>query len=595
MTKSVRSAVKKISRKSSRERKDSGYESTEEKENYCEQIISHHRNEEQIIDVYPVLHASRSPQLERRGTTIDDLISSKKPSDRRHHTQRSASMSRPSSTRNSQTVKPIIQRRPTLFDSNSSSMMRLGPTPHSDQTYVSSRFRNENTSKFVIGTLWNTFALVNNLFLHRPHTRRNAMTGENIQAEQLAHLQRLYSLAERDQENSSPTSQHFHSAVREALLEPQTNHLQSIVLDILSSDRERKRCTCYGNHHLPSCMYYDHSLPYIKRYLENTSELERIFYDIRKSNEPKARDVSTQSHLEKPIRTFQHSRSTVNSATQSSPIAIYSHVSTQYSPMGNQILHSIPMNMSTQTTNDLNSKPVEYTNILPRMKSKDHLYINIGSTENEEIPMQHTAEELIPKITTDNSTQFNTKPLGEDQISDRRNSLLNELKEKISSSNRKTQITTTEEEEEEQEDLLPNHTVRSLVSMFEITSPIDKNPKVLTPPNISTLNITTEEIPDSIDHYANEVASNIVDNAVLTATTTAIHHNEQLQRRFSLYKNGGGYGKNLLFQSNTFVPLNENIHPQNDVNLRGISYFFLSSIDLKSFSSCISNIQCAFK
>lgn len=591
MTKSVRSAVKKNSRKSSRERHDSGYESTEEKENYFEQIISHHQNEQQIIDVYPVLHTSRSPNLDRRGTTIDDLISSRKPPDRRHHTQRSASMSRRSSTRTSQTLKPIIQRRPTLFESNSSSMMRLGNPSHSDHTYVSSRFRNENTSKFVIGTLWNTFALVNNLFLHRPHTRRNAMTGENIQAEQLAHLQRLYSLAERDQENSSPTNSNFHSAIREALLEPQTNHLQSIVLDMISSsNRERKRCTCYGNHHLPSCIYYDHSLPYIKRYLENTSELERIFYDIRKSNQPKVQDATTQSHLDKPIRTFLHTRSTVNTATQSSPIAVYSHVCTQYSPMGNQILHSIrpiSMNMSTQTTNDLNSTPVEYTNIFPQRKSKDHLYINIPSAENDKIP---TAQ-----YTTDNSTQYSAKPLADDRISDRRNSLMNELKEKICSSNRKTPITTAEEEEEddddEEENLLPNHTVRSLVSMFEITSPIDKkspnnNTKVLTPPEISTLNITTEEIPNSIDQYANEVASNIVDNAVLTATTTAIHQHEQLQRRFSLYKNGGGYGKNLLFQSNTFVPSNENVYPQNDVNLRGrFVLIFLCTFHLPYFSS----------
>ena len=560
-TKSVRSAVK-FSRTSSHERNDSGYESNDENENYLEQIVTNHRKQrdEQIIHVYPLYHTSRSPTVEHHGATIDDLIFSKKPPpDRRHHTQRSASMlpeksRRPSSMRNSQTLKPIIQRRSTIFDSNSNSVMRAN-----DQTYVSSTFRNENTSKFVIGTLWNTFALVNNLFLHRPQTRRNAMTGENIQAEQLAHLQRLYSLAEREQQDQA--------IPRETLSEPETNYLQSIVLDILSSNREPRRCTCYGNHHLSSCVYYDHSLPYIRRYLENTSELERIFHDIRRANQPKVRDASTQSYLDKPIRSFIHSRSTVNTATQ-------------YSPMTNKINH---LNISTQTSDNLDQfhpKSIEYTNILPRLKSKDHTYINASplftSTENEDISPQYTAEEIFPKRTTDSSTQYNTKPFIDGHMYDRRNSLMSELKEVISSSNIKLQTAKQEEEEEEDEDrLLPNHTVRSLVSMFETTSPLrrksdlifpeNNNSKVLTPPDLSPLNITAEETLDPIEQYASEVASTIVDNAVLTATTTAIYHNEQLQRRFSSYKNGGGHGKSLLFQSNTFVPSNDV-----DSNLRGI-------------------------
>ena len=163
---------------------------------------------------------------------------------------------------------------------------------------------------------------------------------------------------------------------------------------------------------------------------------------------------------------------------------------------------------------------------------------------------------------------------------DRRNSLMSELKEAISSLKTKLQTAnqeeqTEEEDEENEERLLPNNTVRSLVLMFETTSPLRKksdlifpennNSKVLTPPDLSSLNITAEKTPDPIEQYASEVASAIVDNAVLTATTTAIHHNEQLQRRFSLYKNGGGHGKSLLFQSNTFVPSNDD-----DSNLRGI-------------------------
>ncbi len=543
LIKSVRSAVK-LSRYSSRERSDSGYESNEDTEDYLEQIITNHQ---QQIHVYPLLHTSRSPNMERRGTTIDDLISSK--NDRRasrsasssnlprRYIQRSASMSaqktrRQSSVGSSQSLKPIIHRRSTLFDSSMGSLIRLTSTPrlNDDDTYLSTRFRNENTSKFVIGTLWNTFALVNNLFLQRPRKRRNAIAEENIQTEQLAHLRQLYSLAEQDQNNELTLNNNLQSVIREALLEPETNNLQSIIFDILSTNK-KQHCTCYGNHHISSCIYYDHSLPYIKRYLDNTSELERVFYDIEKSNKPKVQDASTQSYIEKPIRTFIHSKSMNNAATQSSPIGTYrSHVSTQVTPI-----------------------------------------------ENENVSTRYSLEKISSKKT-------NPKKIDDETIYDRRNSLMNELKQVISSSDFK--LNTTNEENK----YLPNHTVRSLVSIFETTKPIIKKSNLpiqqnpittnsieLTPPDSALLNISTEEIQSSIVHdtieqYANEIASNIVDNAVLTATTTAVYHNEQLHRRFSFYKNGGGHGKSLLFQSNTFVPLNERRNEEVDQNLRGIFY-----------------------
>jgi hypothetical protein len=168
---------------------------------------------------------------------------------------------------------------------------------------------------------------------------------------------------------------------------------------------------------------------------------------------------------------------------------------------------------------------------------------------------------------------------------------MNELKQVLTSLPSQSQIINEEQKS------LPNHTVRSLVSMFETTLEVNKpnlifrqkttndNPKVLTPSETTLLNISTEEIhssivPDSIEQYADEIASNIVDNAVLTATTTTVYHNEQLQRRFSLYKNGGGVGKNLLFQTNTFVPSTEIMHEEFDENLRGI--FPINSLSMEN-------------
>jgi hypothetical protein len=212
------------------------------------------------------------------------------------------------------------------------------------------------------------------------------------------------------------------------------------------------------------------------------------------------------------MRTFIHLKSTQS----------HSHASTQYSP------RETPMN------------------ILPSMKDKDYIYINVGTQvtpiENQDISIQSIPEKI------------SSKKIDDEMIHDQRNSLMNELKQVLSSSNSKTNLIN-----EENKHLLPNHTVRSLVSIFETTKP--SNLSARQKPNIELAppkeEIQSPIIHDTIEQYANEIASNIVDNAVLTATTTTVYHNEQLHRRFSFYKNGGGYGKSLLFQSNTFVPLND--------------------------------------
>ncbi|CAF4598563.1 unnamed protein product, partial [Rotaria magnacalcarata] len=71
-------------------------------------------------------------------------------------------------------------------------------------------------------------------------------------------------------------------------------------------------------------------------------------------------------------------------------------------------------------------------------------------------------------------------------------------------------------------------------------------------------------------------ASNIIENAVSTGTTRSVYHNEQQQReqqrRFSFYNNNGGQGKSLLFQSNTFVPVNGTVNQGKNQDFRGISY-----------------------
>ncbi len=539
--------------KINRERNDSGYESNEDTDNYIEQIVNNYQQEE--FHVYPVLHESRSPNIERRGTTIDDLITSNSRSNiSQRYNQRSSSISsqklrRQSSIGNSQTLKPILHRRSTLFDSSIGTLIRLTGTPklnNNDNTYLSTTFRSENTSKFVIGTLWNTFALVNNLFLQRPTKRRNALSGEtNIQSEQLTNLQRLYSLAKQDREKEYSTN-NLQSIITEALLEPQTKNLQSIVFDILSSNKKH-HCNCYENHHIPSCIYYDHSLPYITRFNDKTSELEQIFEDMMKPNKRKYQDAATQSYVEKPSRTFTHLKSTNNVATQSS-------------------IRGSKINISTQTIdynkNNFNSNNTDLIRLEPKINNP---------IVNEDISTRKPSilNQLKPKPIENNNNN---------NIYDRRNSLMNELKQVLASSSSSKQEKIPEENKS-----LPNHTVRSLVSMFETTStiknlnllisqkPIINLSNVLTPPESTLLNISSEEIQSSslnntIEQYANDIASNILDNAVLTATTTTLYHNEQLQRRFSFYKNGGGHGKNLLFQANTFLPSTQ----QEDQNSRGI-------------------------
>ncbi|CAF4380886.1 unnamed protein product, partial [Adineta steineri] len=184
-------------------------------------------------------------------------------------------------------------------------------------------------------------------------------------------------------------------------------------------------------------------------------------------------------------------------------------------------------------------------------------------------------------------------------IEDQRNTLMNELKE----------VFTIPKEELDRKSP-PNHTVGSLVSMFETTTPANKL-HINIPNNKTTIKSITndskvsnssnkenEKIPSSInddviEQYVNEVVSNIVDNAILTAAIETTNYSneqqqqqQQLQRRFSFYSNGGGHGKSLLFQSNTFVPTIDIIKHDTDENFRGISSeFFSSEIIPSSFSN----------
>jgi hypothetical protein len=449
------------------------------------------------------------------------------------------------------------------LNSSIGALIGLTGTPklnNEDDTYVSTRFRNENTSKFVIGTLWNTFALVNNLFLQRPRKRRNALSGEvNLQADQLAHLQRLYSLAERDQADERPTT-NLESIVAESLLESSsinpTNHLQSVISDILSSKKDA-HCTCYGNHHIPSCIYYDHSLPYLPN-SDNISQIEKILSDIQNSSKSSYQDAATQSYIEKPQRTFTHFKPTNDISTQ-----LHNHASTQYSPIGDKNSISTQFN-STEIPNNIDVSTQTIENNLNNISTKSNL---------DEIskPMNITTQS-IPKIIEDN------------HIHDRRSSLMNELKQVISSSSPKDTIKSKQNLDEKPPPPPPSHTVRSLVSMFETTNqsnllfqrkPITNNSNVLTPPDSTLLDIVTEEahasiVPDPIEQYANEIASNIVDNAVVTATTTTVCYDEQQERRFSFYNNGGGHGKSLLFRSNTFVPSTDILTQETEQHFRGI-------------------------
>ncbi|CAF1122720.1 unnamed protein product [Rotaria sordida] len=662
LIKSVRSAAK-ISCYSYRERNDSGYESNEDTDNYIEEIITNYQQE---FYVYPVSSRPRSISMERQGTTIDDLISQNNnlPSrstnfsrNSRRYVQRSVSMSpqklnRQSSINNSQTLKPIIQRRPTLFNSSLGSLIHLTGTPrlnYDDDTYVSTTFRNENTSKFVIGTLWNTFALVNNLFLQRPRNRRNAISGDsNIRAVELARLEQLYSFAERDQANELPTN-NLESIFTDVLSQSKrhkTNHLQSIIFDMLSSPRQH-HCNCYGNHHLPTCIYYDHSVPYVRRFPGSTSQLETVFHDVHKLNRPHRQDAGTQSYIEKPLRIFTHIKPTTNVSTQYSPIRDKNSTELNLKKKDDKYYYYDSIDVSTQTIehkkNSLNDISTQFSpipiddnkdmNFLYQPKSRtniydDRIYANVSTqfsptpVENissnfksqiindmkikhtnastqfspipvEDISTQYYIEEIKDKKPkyTNNLTQLNSKINQDNTIHDQKNLVMNELKQILSSSTSKE---STIHEEKSEKKSPPPHSVRSLVSMFETTSlpkklNINSQPKsftnlttnsrkLISPLDSKSISMGLEEVHSSIAHdvieqYANEVASNIVDNAVLTAITTTVYHNEQEQqpRRFSFYNNSGGHGKSLLFQSNTFVPSNGTVNQEEIQDFRAES------------------------
>ena len=696
LAKSVRSAAKN-SRYSFCERRDSGYESNEETDNYLEDIVTNYQQDDHVFSVYPFLHETRSPSTERRETLSDDFASStetlsqsrRSSTSPRRPAQRSVSMSpqksrRISATRHSQTLKPIIHRRSTIFNSTVGSLIRLTGTPrfnNEDETYVSARFRNENTSKFVIGTLWNTFALVNNLFLQRARKRRNAISGDtNIQADQLAYLQRLYSLAERDQANEIPPD--YHHPLVEGTGLPPTRHLESIASEILST-APTHRCNCFGTHHTPSCLFYDHSVPYFQPFSGPTARLEGIVDDIKTANKPHHRDATTQSSVDKPMRSFARTKPTSHATTQSSPVLsftrLFHHVSTQSDsradpttssirtfeelhPRGfdhvnastqcspallaehptRQFLHvstqisppppvaiehptlfhtqtdphtadantSMSVDVFTQMeSNTIDDVTSTFANVSTQFSSSDVRKSNrYEFTQPHPIRMDGMLNKLSPQEVEDDhvrprniSTQFNIDPAEaerHDHLEHRRASLMSELKEVVSSA-------LPEKRNSEGRDIVPTQstsaqTVRNLVSRFETVPstsvaqesnlivhqlPLShvplNNVQVLSPPDSTILNIGTEGthssvVHDTIEQYASDMASNILDNAVLTAITTPVYHHgkheQQLRSRFTSYNNGGGHGKTLLFQSNTFVPANPSVQQEQmeeDTEIRG--------------------------
>ena len=707
LAKSVRSAAKN-SRYSFRDRHDSGYESNEETDNYLEDIVTNYQQDEHVFSVYPFFHETRSPSTERRETLSDDFASSaetfsesrRSSASPRRAAQRSASMSpqksrRVSSTRHSQTLKPIIHRRSTIFNSTIGSLIRLTGTPrfnNDDETYVSTRFRNENTSKFVIGTLWNTFALVNNLFLQRARKRRNAISGDtNIQADQLAYLQRLYSLAERDQANEIPPD--YHHPLVEGTGIPPTRHLESIASEILSTGPPH-RCNCFGTHHTPSCIFYDHSVPYFKPFSGPTSRLEGIVDDIKTANKPHHRDATTQSSVDKPMRSFARTKPTSHATTQSSPVLsfarLFHHVSTQYdaredpttssfrtfeehhprgfdqvnastqysplhaadpptrhfldvstqiSPVPPPLIeHRTPFytqtdrhaadantSMSVDVSTQMQSNTIDdvtstFANASTQFSSSDVRKSNrYEFTQPSPIRMEGVLNKLSPQEEVEDdqvrhrniSTQLNIDPIEaewNDHLRQRHASLLSELKEAVSSGLPEKQ--NSEGREVAQTQSTSAQTVRNLVSIFETVPstttgqesnlilhqlafahvPLN-NVQVLSPPDSTILNISTEGthssvVHDTIEQYAAEMASSILDNAVLTTITTPVYHHgkqEQLQlrSRFSSYNNGGGHGKSLLFQSNTFVPAHPSGHQEEveeDTDIRGSCRSILSPL-----------------
>ena len=639
LAKSIR-ATAKLNYHSHRKRNDSGYESTEDTDSDFEQIIANYQ-QTQVYHVYPVSSVKRPTSIALRSTTIDNLMSeSHIPSPRssktsRQHVHRSASLLTQkshlqSSINNNRMPTPSTRNCSTILDSNFGTLTDLPTTPRLNNqdgnTYSSTRFRNENTSKFVIGTLWNTFALVNNLFLQRSGSRRNATYNEStVHTDQLAHLEELHSSTVHDQPNEIPTN-HLESVVNEILLEPNTNktdHLRSIVSNMFISMRNHY-CSCYGNHHIPSCAYYDHSLPYVRYFHNETTQFEETFRNVKQSNKFEHQNVAIQSQMKKPPRFFTHIIPTTNVATQSSPILTLTQLHNhRNNPFDDKNNISIQMNskevdnidVSTQTLeNNFDDKPIENYDHINNCQSKlnkynDNLYVNVSTQfspivikdsptyfnypliNNTKVNYIHASSQISPIKFEDISTQYcledikikhekilNLNRIRDNHISNQRNYLINELKQALPSSTLNEETINDKESEKKS---LPAHTVRSLVSMFETSSSLMKpnlvlqrktstkltvgHLKEISPVDSMCLNIAVEETNrsdtqhDMIQQCVNEIAPDIIDNDILTATTTTIvyDNNRQKSRRFSLYKNGGGHGKNLLFQSNTFVPEND--------------------------------------
>ncbi|CAF0737106.1 unnamed protein product, partial [Didymodactylos carnosus] len=618
-----------------------------------------------------------------------------------------------SSTRGS--VAAPSESRRSIFSSSlgiESSSRLNQPRVFDDKTVVSSSFRNENTSKFLIGTLWNTFALVNNLFLQKARRRRDALTSADLNPDQLEHLQRLAQLAnyynqqeETDYENDidnvyqqqDENTTHELETIMHALQHPGTVNLERILSDlrhpirrfsststtsnllpkrqsattstntdkdavsehvqgkmrtiqvqtdieeetqhrIMKHDQNQFCCSCQGIHK-NTCIYYDDSIPLDSeiRILENhasnitstvsvvhqstlnSDHLSKIIADIHQNKQPsysnkktimKDSATTTDPSIEGNGGVNEHSiytntllrRKSVIDLEKISKQSTYLNVSTQYSPSETDISPEFIISKVP----DQDRIRIKYSNATTQYSSSDKGTSPIESTI--------LTKSVISKTT---STDQN--------VSDQRETVFQQLKRTISIRNTPSEydlppkhVTQTQDENF---DFESSHTVRSLVSMFELpqtkstdfqqrrnykiksslnlnnqssnvhrqqTPIIDEFPKEnslspplvvprrqQTPPSlISDVNVKVNPliIDNSnfdrqmlINQYATELTSAMLANVILTISRSESTDNIQTNDQSTNTDNRtprfssytNGNGKGLLFQTHTFVP---NIH-----------------------------------
>ncbi|CAF1037344.1 unnamed protein product, partial [Didymodactylos carnosus] len=186
----------------------------------------------------------RSISMDRRHSRKDISTSLKPILSNRRSTTASISTTRGS-------IGASNDKRRSLFSLGSGieSLVRLdNPRTFDDKTVLSSSFKNENTSKLLIGTLWNTFALVNNLFLQKARKRRDALTLTDLNADQLEYLQRLANLMnyynqdeetdyesnvnDVDQQEEEKNTTYELETIMHALQQTETTNLETILSDL---------------------------------------------------------------------------------------------------------------------------------------------------------------------------------------------------------------------------------------------------------------------------------------------------------------------------------------------------------------------------